>query len=91
MSDTRWTGDLDDDCRLRDGEWLAHVEKMSRRHWWFAVYGPGFELNASEESGAPGECLWFNTGPDARRFCEWLIGVAKAGRLRAKFPQETKR
>lgn len=32
-----WTGDLSDDCFLRRGDFLAHVEQMGRGHWWFCI------------------------------------------------------
>lgn len=74
----RWTGDLDDDCVLVDGEWIAHVEKMDHRAWWCSLVGPdGFAMNASDVTIGD-ECLWFSTGGDARRFCEFLIGWEKA-------------
>ena len=32
-----WQGDLEDDCWLERYGLFAHVEKMDRKHWWFAV------------------------------------------------------
>ena len=32
-----WRGNLDDDCSLERYGMLAHVEKMDRGRWWFAI------------------------------------------------------
>jgi len=43
---SEWRGDLDDDCFLERYGMNAHVERMDKGHWWFAVSkdtpnGPG--------------------------------------------------
>ena len=82
---SRWTGDLADDCVLRDGEFLAHVEKMGRSSWWCAIYGPGFEWNASGVTVGD-ECMWWTSGRDARQFCEWFIDMVKLGTIDTRKP-----
>lgn len=88
-SDVVWTGDLSDDCFLRVGRWYAHVEKMGRNDWWCAIYGSGFELNASDVTMSSGECLWFTSGHDARQFCEYVIQTHSA--LRSGKPVKGRR
>ena len=36
--ETKWTGDLNDDCHLERYGLSAHVECMDKNHWWFGIY-----------------------------------------------------
>lgn len=51
MDEAKWAGDLDDDCSLERYGMLAHVEKLDRFYWWFAI---------SELPNAPGSRQLFN-------------------------------
>ena len=47
MPNADWQGDLDDDCWLQRYGLFAHVEKMDRNWWWFAV-SRGREIGAQQ-------------------------------------------
>jgi hypothetical protein len=61
---TVWTGDLDDDCSLGRYGMLAHVERMSRGHWWFSI---------SSLSRSPGDDDLYNTAEN-RTFVRLTTG-----------------
>lgn len=73
-----WQGYLKDDCSKRDGDLLAHVEKMDAGQWFCGI---------SDESSPPGkqlfhsmeDDLWFRCGVDARRFAEWFMRAIQTG------------
>ncbi|MBD3674693.1 MAG: hypothetical protein HUJ26_14310 [Planctomycetaceae bacterium] len=76
----KWTGDLNDDCILRVGDWIAHVECLGEfdaildgqmetlSYWYFSVYRGSEQIYHSGDAGG------FITSPDqCREICETII------------------
>jgi len=83
---SKWTGDLTEDCFLQRYEYRAHVERMDRGVWWFAVDRVLFD---NVEKGIfPGSVQIYNTannetwvslttGKTARAAAEIVIELLK--------------
>lgn len=78
-----WTGDLEDDCVLRHGDYLAHAECLGEftamfsdgptqlEYWFCAVYrGPDVLYHSSEAGGM------ICGGEQCRAICEAIIRAA---------------
>lgn len=78
-----WSGDLDDDCSLRVGDWMAHVEMMGdfsaklngKKHrserveyWYCAVYWRDEQFYNSGDAGG-----FICSGDQCRAICEAII------------------
>lgn len=81
MDEPKWTGDLEDDCTLVEGDLTAHVEAMDYNVWYCSLYDTNNKKYLFHSSDAN---VIFLTGESARNMCELLIAAKKAG-ITSKF------
>jgi hypothetical protein len=82
---TNWRGDLNDDCTLERYGLFAHVERMDRKRWWFAVY-PSRNGDALYNSADPQTAIRLRDGDAARAAAEHVMEVLNPQRVRRDAP-----
>jgi hypothetical protein len=82
---TNWQGDLNDDCTLERYGLFAHVERMDRNRWWFAVY-PSRNGDALYNSSDMQTAIRLRDGAAARAAAEHVMEVLNPQRVRRDAP-----
>lgn len=94
MKDGEWYGDMDDDCFLRRYGLFAHVEKMDRGHWWFAIsVGDGTTIGARDiYNGADAlAVIRLRDGDAARAAAEHCMELIHANKLTGDEHEQTRK
>jgi len=65
-----WEGDLNDDCTMEWKGLSAHVEQMSKNHWYFSVWITGTKQDIFHSTDDDVVAL---SGNSARNICEIIM------------------